>query len=314
MKNVIMIGNLSYNVNLFINSLTSQNGKYPIIKKTKTLGNILNIAMILSKYDLDVWYFSIIGDDIEGKEIINNLHSNRIHSDYVNILNNTKTNKNYTVRNMKNNTKTIFYERNNYKYELLREINFNVDVVYTDSSNYELCKLLKEKDPNTKLIITIDKLDEETINICKIADVSKRLLQIILISTLGIFSLIFKILNSPFLISSSTKLDIANKKSIIDLYMKTNKLFSATIIIYDERLGSLYLSNNRLNIVPKLGDKNLNKESSFDVYKSTFICSIANEFDLDKTVKLSCISKFLYDNNKLNFDMKEVVKIYEQNN
>ena len=295
MKNVIMIGNLSYNVNLFINSLTSQNGKYPIIKKTKTLGNILNIAMILSKYDLDVWYFSIIGDDIEGKEIINNLHSNRIHSDYVNMLNNTKTNKNYTVRNMKNNTKTIFYERNNYKYELLREINFNVDVVYTDSSNYELCKLLKEKYPNTKLIITIDKLDEETINICKIADY-----------------IIMPLKYAEIL--SSTKLDIANKKSIIDLYMKTNKLFSATIIIYDERLGSLYLSNNRLNIVPKLGDKNLNKESSFDVYKSTFICSIANEFDLDKTVKLSCISKFLYDNNKLNFDMKEVVKIYEQNN
>ena len=280
---------------MFINSLTSQNGKYPIIKKTKTLGNILNIAMILSKYDLDVWYFSIIGDDIEGKEIINNLHSNRIHSDYVNILNNTKTNKNYTVRNMKNNTKTIFYERNNYKYELLREINFNVDVVYTDSSNYELCKLLKEKYPNTKLIITIDKLDEETINICKIADY-----------------IIMPLKYAEIL--SSTKLDIANKKSIIDLYMKTNKLFSATIIIYDERLGSLYLSNNRLNIVPKLGDKNLNKESSFDVYKSTFICSIANEFDLDKTVKLSCISKFLYDNNKLNFDMKEVVKIYEQNN
>ncbi len=295
MKNVIMIGNLSYNVNLFINSLTSQNGKYPIIKKTKTLGNILNIAMILSKYDLDVWYFSIIGDDIEGKEIINNLHSNRIHSDYVNILNNTKTNKNYTIRNMKNNTKMIFYERNNYKYELLREINFNVDVVYTDSSNYELCKLLKEKYPNTKLIITIDKLDEETINICKIADY-----------------IIMPLKYAEIL--SSTKLDIANKKSIIDLYMKTNKLFSATIIIYDERLGSLYLSNNRLNIVPKLGDKNLNKESSFDVYKSTFICSIANEFDLDKTVKLSCISKFLYDNNKLNFDMKEVVKIYEQNN
>ena len=295
MKNVIMIGNLSYNVNLFINSLTSQNGKYPIIKKTKTLGNILNIAMILSKYDLGVWYFSIIGDDIEGKEIINNLHSNRIHSDYVNILNNTKTNKNYTIRNMKNNTKMIFYERNNYKYELLREINFNVDVVYTDSSNYELCKLLKEKYPNTKLIITIDKLDEETINICKIADY-----------------IIMPLKYAEIL--SSTKLDIANKKSIIDLYMKTNKLFSATIIIYDERLGSLYLSNNRLNIVPKLGDKNLNKESSFDVYKSTFICSIANEFDLDKTVKLSCISKFLYDNNKLNFDMKEVVKIYEQNN
>lgn len=295
MKNIIMIGNLSYNINLFLNSFVIEGSKHSIVKKTKSLGNILNIAILLSKYNLDVWYFSSVGDDIEGKEIINNLHANAIHSDYINILNNTKTNKNYIIRNLKNNSKTIIYERDNSKYELIRDIDINPKVIYTDSSNFELSKLLKEKFLSSKLIITIDKLDEEVINMCKIADY-----------------IIIPIKYAEIL--SSVKFDYANKKSVIDLYIKTNKLFSATIVIYDEKIGSLYQNNNRLNIVPKLGKRDLIKENSFDVYKSTFIYSIANDFDIDKTVKLSCISKFLYDNNKSSFNIEEVIRIYEQNN
>lgn len=295
MKNIIMIGNLSYNINLFLNSFIVEGGKHSIIKKTKSLGNILNIAILLSKYNLDVWYFSSVGDDIEGKEIINNLHSNAIHSDYINILNNKKTNKNYILRNLKNNSKTIIYERDNNKYELIRNIDFNPEIIYTDSSNFELSKTLKEKFSNSKLIITIDKLDESVINICKIADY-----------------IIIPLKYAEIL--SSVKFDQANKKSIIDLYMKTNKLFSATIVIYDENIGSLYQNNNRLNIVPKLGEKEISKENSFDIYKSTFIYGIANNFNIDKAIKLSCISKFLYDNNKSNFNIEEVIRIYEQNN
>lgn len=295
MKNIIMIGNLSYNINLFLNSFVVEGSKHSIVKKTKSLGNILNIAILLSKYNLDVWYFSSVGDDIEGKEIINSLHANAINSDYVNILNNTKTNKNYILRNLKNNSKTIIYERNNNKYELVRNIDFNPKIIYTDSSNYELSKMLKDKFKNSKLIITIDKLDEEVINICKIADY-----------------IIIPLKYAEIL--SSVKFDQVNKKSIIDLYMKTNKLFSATIVIYDNEIGSLYQNNNRLNIVPKLGKKDLAKENGFDVYKSTFIYGIANNFGIDKSIKLSCVSKFLYDNNKSNFNIEEVIRIYEQNN
>lgn len=295
MKNIIMIGNLSYNINLFLNSFIVEGSKHLIVKKTKSLGNILNIAIILSKYNLDVWYFSSVGDDLEGREIINNLHANRVHSDYVNILNNTKTNKNYILRNLKNNSKTMLYEKNNNKYELIRNIDFDVNIIYTDSLNYELSNILKKRYIGSKLITTIDKLDEETINICKISDY-----------------IIIPLKYAEIL--SSIKFNIADKNTIIDLFMKTNKLFSATIIIYDEKIGSLYQSNNRLNIVPKLGNKNLIKENSFDIYKSTFIYGVANSFDIDKVVKLSCISKFLYDNNKLNFNIEEVIRIYEQNN
>lgn len=295
MKNIIMLGNLSYNINLFIQSGLTEGLKYSLEKTTKSLGNILNISIVLSKYGLDVWYFSNVGNDIEGSEIINNLHANKVHSDYVNILNNSKTTKNYIIRNLKNGTKTIICERDNNKYELNRKIDFDVDIIYTESSKFEFAKILKNHLINSKLVITVDKIDEETLNICKYADY-----------------IIMPLRYAEIL--SFIKIDTQNKQTIIDLFTKINNMFNGKIIIYDEMIGSIYQYNNRLNVIPKLGDKYKIKDNNFDVYKSTILYGIANDFNIDKTIKLACISKFLYDNNKMNFNIKEVIDIYEKNN
>ncbi len=294
MKNVIAVGNLSYNINLFFNSYPIEGQSYSLVKKTKSLGNILNICIILSKYELNTWYFSSIGDDIEGREIINNLHSNLINSDYVNVINNSKTNKNYIIRNLKNNSKTVLYEKDNYKYELVRDLNFKPDIIYADSAQYELVKKLKNMNSDVKVINTIASLNEENLNIAKLSDY-----------------IIIPLKYAQILTSS--KINIVNKKTIIDTYMKTKELFSGKIIIYSEEIGSIYQSNNRLNIIPKLGNKNVKSENSFDIYKATIIYGIANQFSIDKAIKLATISKFLCDNNKTTLNIKEVIRIYEQN-
>lgn len=294
MKDVIFIGNLSYNVNLYLNSFLVEGSSHNIIKKTKSLGNLLNVAIVLAKYNVNTYYFSTIGDDYEGKQIINNLHSNLINTDFVNVLNNTETQKNYIIRNEKNNSKTSLIQKNNIKYELTRKIEFYPSVIYTDSFNFEFARELKINFPSSKLLTTLDELNNNSINLAKISD--------------------YIIIPLKFAeILSQVKYDKTNKKSIIDLFMKTNRLFSAKIIIYDEEIGSLYQGETMLNIVPKLGDKNILRENSFDVYKSTFIYGIINNFNIDKIVKISTISKFLYDNNKPNYNIEEVIRIYEQN-
>ncbi len=294
MKDVIFIGDLSYNVNLYLNSFLIEGSIHNIVKKTKSLGNLLNVAIVLAKYNINTYYFSSLGDDYEGKEIINNLHTNLINTDFINILSNTKTPKNYIIRNEKNNSKTSLVQKNNIKYELIKKIDFYPSAIYTDSPNFEFARELKINFPSAKLLTTLDELSNNSINLSKISDY--------IIIPLKIAEIL-----------SQVKYNLTNKKSIIDLFVKTNKLFSGKIIIYDEKLGSLYQGKTMLNIVPKLGNKDKVKENSFDVYKSTFIYGIINDFDIDKIVKLSTISKFLYDNNKPNYNIEEVIRIYEQN-
>ena len=142
MNNIIVIGDLNYNLNIFLNTFLKENNEYTINNITKSIGNILNVPIVLSKYDLNVYYFSCVGNDIEGKEIINFLHSNKIRSDYVNILN-KKTNNKYVIRNTKNNSKTILSLKNNDKYELIRSINFIPNVVYSTIYNLEFILNIK---------------------------------------------------------------------------------------------------------------------------------------------------------------------------
>ena len=222
------------------------------------------------------------------------MHSNLINSEFINIVNNNKTNKNYIIRNLKNNSKTKIYEKNNYKYELSRQINFIPDIIYNDSLNIKLLNDLKLKFKSTKIVTYIDQLNEEALDVLKLSD--------------------YIIIPLKFAeILSNTKLQLSNKRTIIDVYLKTKRLFNGIIIIYDENLGSIYENNNILNIVPKLGNKSLVKENSFNVFKATFIYSVLEGYDLDKNIKLSTFAKFLCDNNKTILDIKEVVRLYEEN-
>ena len=295
MNNIISIGNLSYNTNLFVNSYPIENHLSNIVKKYKSIGCNLNVSIILGKYGFNVYYFSNIGDDYEGKQIINFLHSNMINTDYVNILNNTRTNKKYIIRNNKNNSKTILTERNNYKYELNRKISFKPNIIYNDCNNLELIKKMKNDYRDSIIITTLNEISTEALNTCVLSN--------------------YVIIPLKYAqILSNVKFDINNKRSIIDLYLKTKRLFSGKIIIYVEELGVIYENNNIVSIVPKIGNKNINSENSFDIFVSTFIYGICNFFEMEKTLKISIIAKFLSDNNRQTLNIKEVLDIYEKNN
>lgn len=293
MDNIIVIGNLSYNLNIFLNSFLKESSNVVATNATKSIGNIVNIPIILSKYNLNVYYFSVVGNDIEGKEIINFLHSNKINSDYVNILNNKTSNK-YVIRNIKNNSKTIISLKDNSKYELLRNINFIPNVVYSNIYNYEFILNVKSKFRSTKIVTDLKEISEEAIKVCKLSD--------------------YVIIPLKYAqVLTGINLNIVDKKTIIELYYRTKKLFSGKIIIYIEEIGCLFQNNNLIIIIPKMGDKNKISKNSYDMFISTFIYCINKDYSLDKVVKISTISKFLSDNNKQTFNIKEVLDIYEKN-
>ena len=55
-------------------------------------------------------------------------------------------------------------------------------------------------------------------------------------------------------------------------------------------------------------------KSSYDIFTSSFVYGINKCFSLEKTLKISMLSKFLSDNDKQNLNIKEVIDIYEKNN
>ena len=295
MDNIIIIGNLSYNMNLFVNSYPLENNITNIVKKYKSIGNNLNIPIILSKYNLNVYYFSNVGNDYEGREIIKYLKQNNINIPYINIINNTKTNQRYIIRNIKNDTKTILSERINNKYTLVKFILIKPNVIYNDIYDINLLKQIKNKYKDIKIVTTLNEISTSAINVCSMSDY-----------------IIIPLKYAQIL--TNVKLDTLNKRSIIDLYLKTKRLFFGKIIIYIEGFGCIYEKNNIVNIIPKLGDKNKLSKNSFDIFIATFIYGVSKYYSIDKIIKLATISKFLSDNNRQTLNISEVLDIYEKNN
>ena len=294
MNNIIYIGNLSYNTSLYVNTNNIENQICNIIKKQINIEQNINIPFILSKYSLNIYFFSNVGNDIEGNKIINYLKNNKINIDYINILNNYNTNKKYIITNERNNTKTILSDKINIKYQITKKIMFIPDIIYNDTYNFEQIKLLKDRFKNVKIVTNLKEVSTDAINTCIISD--------------------YIVIPSKYAqILTNIKLDINNKKTIIDLYLRTKKLFFGKIIIYIEEIGSVFELNNVISIVPKMGNRNLISKSSYDIFISTLIYGISQNYPIDKTLKIATISKYLSDNDRQNLNIKEVVDIYEKN-
>ena len=294
MNNIIYIGNLSYNTILYVNTNNIENQICNIIKKQINIEQNINIPLILSKYSLNIYFFSNVGNDIEGNKIINYLKNNKINIDYINILNNYNTNKKYIITNERNNTKTILSDKINIKYQITKKIMFIPDIIYNDTYNFEQIKLLKDRFKNVKIVTNLKEVSTDAINTCIISD--------------------YIVIPSKYAqILTNIKLDINNKKTIIDLYLRTKKLFFGKIIIYIEEIGSVFELNNVISIVPKMGNRNLMSKSSYDIFISTLIYGISQNYPIDKTLKIATISKYLSDNDRQNLNIKEVVDIYEKN-
>ena len=295
MNNIIVLGNLSYNINLFFNSYPIENHEFSIVKKYKSIGNNVNIPIILSKYNLNVYYFSNIGNDFEGNIIIDYLKNNNIDTNYINIIKNVKTNQRYIIRNIKNDSKTILSNKINAKYIIHKNITFRPDVIYADIYDINILMYLKNSFNNIKIITHFNEISTNAINLGKNSDY--------VIITLNYAELL-----------TNKKLNINNKKSIIDIYINVKKIISSKIIMYIESLGVVYENNNSINIISKLGDKSRISDNGLDIFIATFIYSVNKCFTIDKCLKLATISKFLSDNNKQNLNIDEVIKIYEKNN
>ena len=223
-------------------------------------------------------------------EILKFLNNNKINTEYINILKNTTTNKKYIIKNVKNDDKIILRERINNKYTLNKKINFIPNIIYTQMYDVNLIKQIK----TCTLVTRLNEISNDSINTCMLSDY-----------------IIIPLKYAQIL--SNIKLDIINKKTITDLYLRTKRLFSGKIIIYIEKVGCLFENNKVISIIPKIGDKNKVSKNSYDIFTATFIYCISNNYNISDSVKISILSKFLSDNNKQNLNISEVIRLYEKN-
>lgn len=298
MKKILSIGHLTYDVTLPVFSFPKENEKIHIEKKEEGAGGpALISALLLAKWDMDVYMAGTVGKDLYGERIKKDLSLNRVNTKYIEENEEYITTYSVDVANEENSSRTLLIcDKENEKMKDL-ELDFEPDIIYLDG--YESTLSLKMLKKYSKAISVLDagKEKKEILELAKCVN--------------------YVVCSKGFAESvSGLKFDFENKKTLVEIFQKLESKFKGEIVVTLEENGVLYRLDNKIKLMPAIKVKTKDTLGAGDVFHGAFTYGIANDFDYEKTIKYANIAGTLSTTKMGNYNsiptLKEVVDVYDE--
>ncbi|MDD4035851.1 MAG: PfkB family carbohydrate kinase [Bacilli bacterium] len=299
MKKILCIGHSAYDITIPMDHYPIQNNKYRITDVVENGGGSANnCAYLLSMWGQDVYYAGIVGNDVYGKKIIKELKSVGVNLKFLEINKTYETLPSYIIVNTTNGSRTILGKSNPNSKISIKKINMKPDIILVDGYHYELAKRTLEENKNAIKIIDAGKATDEIIELSKLVDylVCSR-------------DFVEKITNK--------KIDLNDENTYKEIYNEIELMFNNHLIITIGHRGSIYKINNEIKVMPPYNVVAKDTTGAGDIFHGAFTYCIANNFDIEKTMKIANITGAL-STTKIGGKnsmppLNEVMRIYENN-
>lgn len=265
---ILCVGSCMYDETFLVDCFIKENTKNKSeVKKECGGGTAANIACLLGKWGMEVYFAGIIGNDYYGNKIKDEFEKYNVNTKYLKMSNNFSTATSTIIVNKKNGSRTVLsYKPDNMKLDDL-ELDFIPDIIIIDGQEYEISKKILKKFPNSISIIDAGRVNNETLELSHLVD--------------------FLICSSEFA-QKITNIDInyENIETISNIYNKLKKLFNNEIIITLGEKGVLYKKDNKIKIMKSISVNAVDTTGAGDVFHGAFAYGIATKMNLENTLKL----------------------------
>lgn len=268
---ILCVGLSAYDITYPLESYIKENTK----NRTKTRiecggGSANNAAYLLGKWNEEVYYAGVVGNDNYGKLIIKELESVNVNTSYMQTKNMTTIVSNI-IANITDGTRTVLtYCPDNTQIEDL-DLDFEPDILLMDGHEYEASMQLLDKYPNIISILDADRYNEEVISLAK--------------------KVKYLICSKQFAENiANEKIDFNNSRTILSIFNKLKEQFDTNIIITLESKGSLYEIEGRIKIMPSLKVKSIDSTGAGDFFHGAFAYAIANKYTYENAIKFANIT------------------------
>jgi len=267
----ICVGQAAYDITLPMDHFPIENKKTRSQDKVECSGgSACNCAYLLAKWGIDTYFAGVVGDDYYGHKIKEELDSIGVNTKYLEVSKECRTTSSYIFTNTTSGSRTIITDRP--KELVLSEVELEekFDVILLDGYERKFANKIIDNNPDAVKIIDAGSLKEATVELSKKVD--------------------YVVCSKDFAEDyTKHKVDYSDLTSLIVIYNILKKAFQNNIIITLEDKGC-FTYDDGYKLVPTLKRKAVDTTGAGDIFHGAFTYSVANQFDMMKTLKIANIS------------------------
>ncbi len=269
---VLSIGHCTYDITCPINTFPVENQKYRFTQRIEGIGGpACNVALLLGKWGIETYFSGVIGSDNFGSKIKKDLETSNVNTKYLetNYELLTSLSMILVTPNGRRTTLNVGDETNFIKkFEYL----ITPDIIFMDGHDYNASKFAINKYGQAIKVIDAGRLTKDTIELCKYCNY--------IIASKDFAEELTKI-----------KIDYNNTQTLVGVYNTLkNRFTNSQIIVTLEEHGALYCNNKQIKVMPGLKMNAVDTTAAGDIFHGAFVYSLANGFDLEKSVTYANIA------------------------
>lgn len=269
---ILCIGHASWDITTVMDEYPVENSKNRVYERHECGGGPASTAAyLLGKWGMDTTIMAIIGDDYYGDNIKKEFDDISVNTKYLEMSPLFKTTSSHIVANRQNGSRTtLTYRPSDIEMSDI-ELDFEPDIILVDGQEPELSKKIISKYPKAISVIDAGRDKNEVIELAHMVN--------------------YLVCSRDFAEKvTSLKIDYNISQSLQDIYTALESMFKNNIVITLEDKGCLYKYDNVIKIMPSIKVKPLDTTGAGDIFHGAFVYGLANNFDLEKNLKLSNIA------------------------
>lgn len=264
---ILVIGHAAYDITMAVDSFPKENTKNRIDNRVECGGGPAgNAAYLLGKWGMEVYFAGVVGNDEYGKRIKEEFESVNVNTKYLEFSNEYSTTNSFIVVNRENGSRTSFAHRNKKMAMKEIELDFEPDIILFDGQEVEMTNKLLDRYPNAISIIDAGRPTDDIIKLAKRVN--------------------YLVCSKEFS-ENVSNIKINNDEDYLKVYNYMKNEFNNEVIITLEEKGCLYSYEGKIKIMPSLKVKAIDTTGAGDIFHGAFTYCIANNFSLEKTLKIS---------------------------
>ncbi len=268
---ILCIGHAAYDITVPLESYPIENTKNRVHNRIECGGGpACNAAYLLGCWGTDVEFIGVVGNDLYGKKIKQELDQVGVATDNMQLNDDYTTTSSFIIANTSIGSRTILtYRPDDMKYQKKANIE-EPDIILIDGQEYELSKEVLKKYPNAISIIDAGRPVKEVIELSHLVN--------------------YVVCSHEFAEElTGVPLKNADSKTLEQCFTKMEHIFGNHIIITLESMGSLY-RDQTIKLMPTIQVNAVDSTGAGDLYHGAFTYAISKKLPITKAVQIATVA------------------------